>query len=256
MKIIKKILIVIAILSLIVICWFFFIREDKVAILGYHNVVEQLENEDSVDISVEKFEQQIKWLSDNNYKSLSMDEFYDWKVNGKKIPRKSVLITFDDGWNSFYTKAMPILEKYNMKAAVFVIYKYSENCTTNNEDTYMTFEQIDDVIANHKNMQIVSHSYNLHNQENAYSKDYDLYNDDMKKVNDLSSIPMEYYAYPYGHNNEEYIKSLKDNGFKLAFTFGPYDFAKKTDNNYAIPRLGIFESTSDLKFKLKMFLEM
>ena len=42
----------------------------------------------------------------------------------------------------------------------------------------------------------------------------------------------------------------------MAFTFGPYDFVEKDDDNYQIPRLGLFESTEDWKFKLKMFLEM
>lgn len=235
--------------------YFFLFQEDKVAVLTYHNVVDIVSDPNTVDISVSKFESQIKWLSDNGYTSLSMDDFYDWKVNNKKVPRKSILITFDDGWHSFYTKAIPILEKYNMKASVFVVWKYSENCTNRNEDIYMNLEEIKDVVANHSNMSILSHSYELHEKERALSKDYNLYSDDMKKVKQLSGIDIKYYAYPFGNRNDEYISALKDNDYKLAFTFGPYDFAVKSDSNYEIPRIGLFESTPDWKFKLKMFLK-
>jgi len=236
--------------------YFFVFQEDKVAVLTYHDVVDVVDDPATVNISVEKFEKQIKWLYDNNYKSLSMDEFYDWKVNNKKIPRKSVLITFDDGWNSFYTKAIPILEKYDMKASVFVIWKYSENCSIRGEDIYMTLEEIKDIVDNHPNMSILSHSYGLHEKEKALSEDYDLYSGDMNLVKNMSSSDIKYYAFPFGNRNSEYISALKDNDYRLAFTFGPYDYAMKSSDNYEIPRIGLFESTEDWKFKLKMFLEM
>ena len=257
----KKIIITLLSLGILsIICgliYLNFIQEDKVLILGYHDIVDKIDGnpDTTVNITTEKFEKQIKWLKENNYKSLTMDEFYNWKVNGKKIPRKSVLITFDDGWKSIYTKVIPILEKYDMNGAVFVIWKYSENSTNRNEDIYINLNEIKEINNNHKSMEIISHSYNLHEKQFANSKDYDLYNSDMQKVNSLQS-GIEYYAYPYGSRNKEYIKALKDNNYKLAFTFGPYDFASKNDDNYQIPRYGVFESTPNWKLKLKLFLEM
>lgn len=258
---IKKIIlsiIALGLLSLLALFVYFnFIQEDKVVILTYHNVLDKLDDDPktTVNISSKKFESQIKWLAKHNYKSLSMDEFYDWKVNNKKIPRKSILITFDDGWDSFYNTAVPILEKYDMKASVFIIWKYSENQSKNDENIYMTLEEIEKVNKEHKNMQILSHSYNLHEKEYADSNDYELYNNDMKKVETYKK-GIKYYAYPYGRRNDNYIKALKNNDYKLAFTFGPYDYVRKDDDNYQIPRLGLFESTPDWKFKLKMFLEL
>lgn len=255
---IKKIIISIIVLFLILIIGFFsylyIFQEDKIAILTYHDVVDTIEGDPkaTVNISVKKFEEQIKWLKKHNYKSISMDEFYNWKTKRKKIPRKSVLITFDDGWKSFYTKAIPILEKYDMKASVFIIWSYSSNP---NNEAYMTLEEINDVKENHKDMEILSHSYNLHLRENAEIDDYDLYKKDFSEINKYYEN-IKYYAYPFGYRNENYIKALKEKGYKLAFTFGPYDFTTKKNNNYEIPRIGLFESTQDWKFKLKMFLEM
>ena len=260
-KISKKLIILIVLLififGLLLILYMHFLKQDKVPVLTYHNVVDIIEDDPNttVNISTKKFEKQIKWLSKHGYKALSMDEFYEWKINNKKIPRKSILITFDDGWKSYYEKAIPILEKYNMKSSVFVVFSYTEKTTETNGNIYMNYSDISDIINNHKNSQILSHSYNLHEKDKADSKDYNLYNEDMKKVSSLN-YNIKYYAYPFGHRCDNYIKALKDNDYKLAFTFGPYDYALKTSDNYQIPRMGLFESTKDWKFKLKMFLEM
>ena len=115
MKIVKKLVVVLVVLFLLgligIFVYFNFIQEDKILILTYHGVVEKILDDPAitVDISEQRFEEQIKWLYDNDFKSLSMVEVYEWKVNGKKLPRKSVLITFDDGWSNFYSNAMPIL---------------------------------------------------------------------------------------------------------------------------------------------------
>lgn len=233
-----------------------FIREDKVAVLTFHNIVDEYPDASSVDINVDTFEKKIKWLAKHNYTSLSLDELYDYLHNGKKISRKSILLTFDDGWESFYTKAIPILEKYNMKGTVFVIFKYSDNSSKTGDHFYMTKKQIEDIKKNHPLVTISSHSYGLHEKEKADSNDYDVYNEDLITVNTKYIEGNQYYAYPYGRRNKNYISALKDNHYRLAFTFGPYDFVSKDSDDYELPRIGIFESTKDWKFKLKMFLEM
>ena len=244
-------LIILFILGMSFILYLHFFKEDVLPVLTYHDIEDVIGGDPNatVNISTKKFENQIKWLSEHGYKTITMDELYDWKVNNKKIPRKSILITFDDGWKSYYTKAIPILEKYNMKSNVFVIWQYTKNCTDRNEDIYMNFDDIKDVIDNHKDMTILSHSYDLHTKDKADSADYDMYDSDMKKVSELG-YDIRYYAYPFGHANDNYIRALKDNGYLMAFTFGPYDNVSKDSDIYKMPRLGMFESTKDWKFKL------
>ena len=64
---------------------------------------------------------QLKYLKKHHYKTLSLDEFYNYYKGKKKIPRKSGLITMDDGYQSNYDLAFPLLKKYGMKATVFYI---------------------------------------------------------------------------------------------------------------------------------------
>ena len=80
------------------------------------------------------------------------------------------------------------------------------------------------------------------------SKELDL----MRKV-----IDTDYIAYPNGVYDDTYIKALKDNKYKMAFTFGPrkdHRKYKKTDDNYKIPRLFIDSNMPDYKFILRLIL--
>lgn len=252
----KKIIIIIVLSFLLLTLIFLFyslLKEQKIAILTYHGVVEKVTDKNSVDISVDYFEKQMKWLSANHYKTITMEEFYDWKKGKIKLPRKSVLITFDDGWKNTYENALPIMEKYHIKSNIFVVWIYYENCTLKGDNTYVNENDIEDIRKNHKSLRILSHSYNLHNREDATSKNYTKYSNDMKEVRQFIK-DTKYYAYPFGIYNKQYQKALKDNGYKLAFTFGPYEFASKQDDDYAIPRVGVFESTPFWKLKLKLFL--
>jgi len=84
----------------------------------YHHV--NREPEDSISISPENFEIQIKYLAEAGYRSLHLPEFFRY-LKGWNIPEKLVLITFDDGYADNYIYAYPILKKYNMKATIFPI---------------------------------------------------------------------------------------------------------------------------------------
>ena len=75
------------------------IFENNIPILAYHDVVEDAKAD--TDIDVKEFDKQMKFLHKNNYKTLSLDEYYAWK-KGKKIKGKKILLTFDDGKESYY----------------------------------------------------------------------------------------------------------------------------------------------------------
>lgn len=84
----------------------------------YHHVNPQ--PEDSISITPENFETQIRYLSDSGYRSLHLPEFFDL-IKGWSIPGKQLLITFDDGYADNLIYAYPILKKYKMKATIFPV---------------------------------------------------------------------------------------------------------------------------------------
>ena len=86
--------------------------EHRINVLLYHRV-ENLETSYSIIVSERNFEDQLKYIC-SNYKVLRCDE--DWSG----VDRKSVALTFDDGYVDFYTKTYPLLKKYNVPATVFI----------------------------------------------------------------------------------------------------------------------------------------
>jgi len=87
--------------------------KNSVTVLMYHHI---LPKDGFIASSVDNFDKQMKFLSDNNYKTLSSEEFFLFKKGELKLPKKSVFITFDDGWRDNFIYAYPILKKYNLKA--------------------------------------------------------------------------------------------------------------------------------------------
>ncbi len=68
-----------------------------------------------------QFEKQLQFLADNDYKTLTADDFLEMLLGHKSIPERSVLLTFDDGWGSLWTYAYPLLKKYGMQGVCFII---------------------------------------------------------------------------------------------------------------------------------------
>lgn len=252
LKIIKIILLIFILLCLLGIMYIYDQNEKKVAILGYHSVLPEDINVsgDNLIVDMEKFEKHLKLLKKLDYDTMTLDEFYCWKEGKCNKRHKSVLITFDDGYQNNYDYAFKLLKKYDMNAVVFSVGKYTES----NSDIHMNLDIIEKTYNEYTNIEFASHSYDLHFHS---EKTYDIVNDDIKKMKMI--IDSEYYAYPFGDYNKEYIRALVDNDYKMAFTFGPSKEHRKADikdNNYTIPRLNISNDMSFIKFILRLILPM
>lgn len=237
----------------------------KISVLCYHNVATEeeranyLEESDWI-ITVENFEEQLRYLQKHGYKTLTTQEFYEWKQGKIELPYKSVLITFDDGFLSNFNYAFPLLKKYNMNATVFVAGEFidasNEEKWTGNVKTYMTKEILNKVKYEYPNIEICSHSYGLHKQ-GAVEQEKDILKQDMEKFNEYIT-KTQVYAYPFGQYNDNMIGALKAADYKLAFIYGPtskeYRKASKNDDNYEIPRLNVSHGMEKWKFALRLLM--
>lgn len=66
---------------------------------------------------------ELKYLKENNYKTLSLSQLYDF-LSGNDLNGKYVMLTFDDGYADNYICAYPLLKKYGFNAVVFLITSY------------------------------------------------------------------------------------------------------------------------------------
>src|SRR6266550_2160915 len=97
------------------------IDKNGVPVLMYHAIVNNKLNPEvnSVHVSSEAFQEQMNWLFDNQYKTISIDEML-FAFEKKQCLQKAVVLTFDDGYKSLLTMATPILKKFNFSATLFL----------------------------------------------------------------------------------------------------------------------------------------
>lgn len=221
-------------------------KVESVVILSYHHLVNEEEkkipdfvNNDWV-MTTTEFEQQMQYLYDHDYETISLDELNNWYHGEASIPEKSVIITFDDGYLSAVHYGVPILKKFNYTAATFVVgatVKEKKLDWAPKELQTVTLEDMADP-ENTDTMAFYSHTYGLHSNINGYAailaKTKDELVADFKKSEKVHSI--DYVAYPFGVSSPTYIEAAKEVGVKLGFEFGTDRPAKKTDDPFLLPR--------------------
>ena len=262
-NILITILLLILILSIITLTYLY--KNPKIPVLCYHNIATQNEKENYPEesdwtITTDNFKEHLDYLKNNNYKTLTMDEFYNWKIGNLNLPYKSVLITFDDGFLSNYEYAFKLLKEYNMNATVFVVGSFIDNSTTNewngNIKTYMTKDILENLKNEYPNIEIYSHSYNLHYQ-GAINQDKDVLMQDIKNFDNFYPNN-DILCYPFGQYNDNIEDCLKESNYKMAFRYGPnkkdYKKASRNDNIYEIPRLNVSHGMCVFKFALRLFM--
>ena len=95
------------------------IKKVSIPVITYHHV--NRHQGDTVTVTPEYFEEQMKYLSDRRYKTVFLPELISCLEQKEALPEKTVALTFDDGYLDNRVHAYPILKKYGMKATIFVI---------------------------------------------------------------------------------------------------------------------------------------
>lgn len=246
------------ILIIIIFLIYFNFRPQSIPVLAYHDfdLAENINYKKKnmfVD-SVDNFEKQMKYIYKNNYKTLSMEEFYCWKKRKCELPKKSVLITFDDGYKSIYEHVYPILKKYNLKGTSFIIGDtITEKAVSNGN--YLSWEEIEEIQKDYSDLEFHSHTYGLHKKDGNIHyvklKSNKELKKDTQKIN--SRLDTNYIAYPYGAHTDEYIKILKEQDYKLGFIYyAPFIRAKKEHNDFQVPRVTIDSTIQYWRFKFAL----
>lgn len=221
---------------------------DKIAILTFHRITtdetkkKYFSDNEWVE-SIDMFDKQMKYLYDNGYKTLNLDEFNCWYDKECKFDKKTVVLTFDDGDLSFYYLVAPVLKKYNFKATMFVV----GSRTTDKEqaefsDTKRLFiakETIEKSKQEYPNIYYESHSYNFHDSNNK-KKAYAMTRVQLQEdFDNMKSLNTKYIAYPFGIYDEALLEKTEQNGYVMGFTFKDYDYATRNSKRFEIPRFKI-----------------
>lgn len=167
----------------------------------------------TVDAAV--FDQQMAYLVSRGYTSLSADQLASALLSHSSLPGKSVLITFDDGYQDTYDFAYPILRKYGLKANLMVITGLVGN------SGYLNWGQIREM----KDSGVFSLGNHTWSHYTLAPGPQEKINSEIKtaeqQLTDYAGIKTNIFAYPYGSFNNQIIKTLQENGFAAAFSTNP-----------------------------------
>lgn len=89
----------------------------NIPVLMYHHVTQ---DGGKLSVSASNFDSQMRHLARNGYTALSAQDLAEF-YNGRALPRKSVLITFDDGYLDNWVYAHPVLQRYGLRAVLFLV---------------------------------------------------------------------------------------------------------------------------------------
>lgn len=209
----------------------------RIPVLNYHFFYDEAAREicnENICLDVGVFRQQLNYLRDNNYKTLTIEEYRAWLYNEIELPEKSVLITIDDGalgtGKHNGNKLIPILEEYNMHATLFLITGWWD---INNYRS--------------KNLDVESHTYDMHStgpcgKAQMICANYNELVSDLQKSISITGSTKAF-CFPFYTFDEEAINAVRDAGFKMAFVGGNRK-SSRSDNKYKIPRYPIHKNTT------------
>ena len=206
----------------------------KLPVIMYHMVLKNPKNNKFI-VSEKDFEDDLKYINANGYTTITVNDLIEYTENKKELPKKPILLTFDDGAYNNYLYAFPLAKKYNAKFVFSPIAReadrYSEIKDESPEYAHANWEKITEM-SKSGNVEIQNHTYNMHSAKKprigCTKKDgesQEIYkkklSKDLEKAQNLiyekTGIKPTAFFYPFGacsKCSEDVIKSL---GFKSTF---------------------------------------
>lgn len=241
----------------------------RVPILLYHHVADQ--GDPSTTISAAVLESHLQAILEAGYTPVSLSQLRDFVQKGKALPEKPVCITFDDGYASNYSLAYPLLLKYRIPAAIFVVGIHMGAETYRDTDIaitpHFTYEQAREMLDSGL-VDIQSHTYDMHRWA-AYETETPVRVDALRlpteslthyqnflaadftrsagEIQDATGHEVTCLAYPGGCWNEESEAVLRSLGVEMTLTTRE-GAAQLTHGDpdclYTLPRNTIYGSMS------------
>ncbi|SFF21315.1 poly-beta-1,6-N-acetyl-D-glucosamine N-deacetylase PgaB [Paenibacillus catalpae] len=259
---------------------------DKVAVLMYHDLIgtsvkktmiKGAEAESAIPMDV--FKEQMELLKADGFHIITIDQYADFIENKGNVPDNAVLLTFDDGYESFYTEAFPVLKEHGYPAVNFVIGSGADNAANPKQKARpkMTWDQMREMQKS--GMSFYNHTYDSHKygvmRADGLTKPVLTRHQYLKKEKRVETDE-EYHArvktdlekaeqrlkeelgntrgviaFPYGAYNAEVLDILKEVGISISFTVKEGINGRGQTNGFRLNGARAGESAKQLLEKLK-----
>ena len=230
-------------------------QDNGIPVLTYHHILRDEENtrfrHTSTTTSVVAFNNQMTWLRDMGYTTLTMYQLEGYVRNRMNMPARAVVITFDDGLKSVYRYAYPILKAYGFKATSFTISSRIKAHPQPWNPKSLQFMSISELQASQDVFDIQSHTHFLHRvdanrQPTLLRRTYrNILLDFEHSRRALSQFNPHviFLSYPFGGYNDKAVQALNDAGFHMAVTT-VQGKVKPGDNPFLLKRVYVLRTDS------------
>lgn len=216
------------------------VQNDQLYILMYHDFVEG-DGADCNDwtLPISRFREDLQWLSDHGYTAVLPSQL----ATGEPLPERAVMITFDDGYESNYRLALPVLQEFNVGAVISLIVNHMDR----QDPGWLTWDMCREMSESGL-VEFGSHTYEFHAGQGILRRDGErrkayearIFPDIEKSISMIQSEvgnEVIFFAYPHGTTDKWASDFLRDH-FSVSVTtkHGPADISKGL---YDMPRHNI-----------------
>jgi peptidoglycan/xylan/chitin deacetylase (PgdA/CDA1 family) len=211
-----------------------------VPILVYHHVMSSTSPYPLLNVRPWEFAAQLRWLKQHHYTPVTVGTVYDaWSGEGE-LPRRPVVLSFDDGYVEQYTTAARMLRRYHWPAELnLVVYR----------GTLLTNAMVKKMIKH--GWEVTSHS--LHHPTMTQLSSARLRHElvgSRKRLEHTFRVPVRFFCYPYGVYDRRVEAAVKRAGYDAALST---DYAAATPRRmYALPRIYCYQGESLSVFGQRM----
>jgi peptidoglycan/xylan/chitin deacetylase (PgdA/CDA1 family) len=185
-----------------------------VPILCYHNLGPQTRGR--LLMSASAFEEQMRYLKREGYHVITLKQYLDFAALRQQLPRKTVVLTFDDGWKSFKEFAYPLLKELGYPATLFI---YTDFIGARIALSWAELKELAQ-----EGFDIQAHSKTHDDMRRKAGESDEDYNRRMQTelVQPLAvfqqrvGVSPKILAYPYGSHDEDVVKRVREAGYIAA----------------------------------------
>ena len=205
--------------------------EKNVPIIMYHYITNKRLG--TYRISPQELESDLKYLKENGYETVFMSELIDFVHDGKNLPEKPIVLTFDDGDSGIDTYVLPLLEKYDAKAVVSIMGKITDEYSDSSIDEKIVlpnlrWTQVNKLLDSGR-VEIQNHSYDLHKgigAKRVHNESEDSYKKRLtadagklqERITEMTDTAANTFTYPLGAISASSDEILKEMGFSATLS--------------------------------------
>ncbi|HBE9079234.1 MULTISPECIES: polysaccharide deacetylase family protein [Serratia] len=229
--------------------------DNGIPVLTYHHLLKNEENKrfrnTSTTTSDVAFSNQMTYLKQTGYDTISMYQLEAYLNNQINLPGKVVVLTFDDGLKSVYRYAYPVLKDYGFRATAFIISSRIKRHPQKWNPDSLQFMSISELKTIQDVFDIQSHTHFLHRTDgnrqpillsrSLHNIEFDF--EHSRRALEQFNPHVLYLSYPFGGYNQKAIQAAKDAGLHMAVTT-VQGKVKPGDNPYTLKRLYILRTDS------------